>query len=172
MRATRYTNIFTHIIISCLKAIIKANRLFQFSNNRLNRNHLYNTAKSKSNQAHSFGNLLLSPWHLACSQTLYFLFKVRRARMIKNKPRGIYWPPAQRGRGGGRRNFIFLSLARVLASPTRTPMFSKRTKRKIKKRLCTGYLTFNLLFISYFIFASLKEILLAVFNIEEKTDKG
>ena len=33
---------------------------------------------------------------LACSQTLYFLFKVRRARVIKNKPRGIYWPPAQR----------------------------------------------------------------------------
>ena len=25
---------------------------------------------------------------LACSQTLYFLFKVRRARMIKNKNRG------------------------------------------------------------------------------------
>ena len=44
MRATRYTNIFTHIIISCLKAIVKANRLFQFSNNRLNRNHLYTPA--------------------------------------------------------------------------------------------------------------------------------
>ena len=28
---------------------------------------------------------------LACSQTLYFLFSVRRARVIKNKkPRGIY----------------------------------------------------------------------------------
>ena len=138
MRATRYTNIFTHIIISCLKAIVKANRLYQFSNNRLNRNHLYNTAKSKSNQARSFGNLLLSPWHLACSQTLYFLFKVRRASVIKNKPRGIYWPPAQRGRGGGRRNFIFLSRAprsfSLACSPrhSRTPMFSKRTKRKMK----------------------------------------
>ena len=61
MRATRYTNIFTYIIISCLEAIVKANRLYQFLNNRLNRNYLYNTAKSKSNQARSFGNLLLSP---------------------------------------------------------------------------------------------------------------
>ena len=26
----------------------------------------------------------------ACSQTLYFLFKVRRARVIKYKPQGIY----------------------------------------------------------------------------------
>ena len=47
--------------VSCLKAIVKANRLHQFSNNRLNRNYLHNTAKSKSNQARSFGNLLLSP---------------------------------------------------------------------------------------------------------------
>ena len=51
--------------------------------------------------------------HLACSQALYFLFKVRRARVMKNKPRGIYSPPAQRG-----------------ASLSHTPMFSKRTKRK------------------------------------------
>ena len=46
---------------------------------------------------------------IACSQTLYFLFKVRRARVIKNKPRGIYWPPAQGGRGGCR---LLASLAR------------------------------------------------------------
>ena len=32
------------------------------------------------------------------SQTLYFLFKVRRARVIKCKPQGIYWPPEQGGR--------------------------------------------------------------------------
>ena len=31
---------------------------------------------------------------LACSQTVYFLFKIRRARGIKYKPQGIYWPPA------------------------------------------------------------------------------
>ena len=40
---------------------------------------------------------------IACLQTLYFLFKVRLARVIKYKPQGIYWPPAQGGSGGGRR---------------------------------------------------------------------
>ena len=34
-----------------------------------------------------------SIFKIACSQTLYFLFKVRRARVIKYKPQGIYWPP-------------------------------------------------------------------------------
>ena len=38
---------------------------------------------------------------VACSQTLYFLFNVRRGRVIKFKPEGIYWPPAQGGSGGG-----------------------------------------------------------------------
>ena len=70
---------------------------------------------------------------LACSQTLYFLFKVCRARVIKNKPRGIHWPPAQGGI-----YFSFSRFARVLASLSRTPVFSKRTKRKIKQHLCTG----------------------------------
>ena len=56
----------------------------------------------------------------ACPQALYFLFEVRRARVIKKeKPRGICWPPAQGGRCGGKD-------------------FLKRTKRKIKQRLCTG----------------------------------
>ena len=32
-----------------------------------------------------------SPQYVACSQTLYFLFKVRRARVIKYKPQGIHW---------------------------------------------------------------------------------
>ena len=40
---------------------------------------------------------------LACSQTLYFLFKVRRARQVmKYKPQGIYWPPTQVGSGEGK----------------------------------------------------------------------
>jgi len=30
-----------------------------------------------------------------CSQTLYFLFKVRRVRVVKYKLQGLYWPPAQ-----------------------------------------------------------------------------
>ena len=78
-----------------------------------------------------------SPELLACSQSLYFLFKVRRARVIKYKPRGIYWPPAQRGRGGGRNSL------------SRTPMFSKKTKRKLKQRLCTVYRPFDTHVVSY-----------------------
>ena len=38
--------------------------------------------------------------NIACSQTLYFLFKVCRAWVIKYKPQGIFWPPAQGGSGG------------------------------------------------------------------------
>ena len=49
---------------------------------------------------------------LACSQTLYFLFKVHRARVIKNKNRGGF---ADRQRKGLRvekgKFFIFLSCA-------------------------------------------------------------
>ena len=45
--------------------------------------------------------------------TLFFLFKVRRARVIKYKPQGIYWP-----------------------------MSPKRTKRKIKQGLCTCRLAY------------------------------
>ena len=91
------------------------------------------------------------PWPfllaVACSQTLYFLFKVRRARVIKYKPRvnrGRFIDLQRKGvggRGGGRRKwtlFFFLALcarSRALAS---SPMFLKRTKRKIKQRLFTG----------------------------------
>ena len=32
-----------------------------------------------------------SPGSVACSETLYFLFKVRRGRVIKYKPQGIYY---------------------------------------------------------------------------------
>ena len=72
---------------------------------------------------------------LACSQTLCFLFKVRRARVIKYKPQGIYWPPAQRGSGGGRRwFFIFISRAPRSFSRTRftrepTDVFEKNDKK-------------------------------------------
>ena len=49
--------------------------------------------------------------NLACSQTLYFFFKVSRARVIKYKPQGIYWLPVQGGSGGGRKMlFFFLEL--------------------------------------------------------------
>ena len=60
---------------------------------------------------------------LACSQTLYFLFKVRRAHMIKTKPQGI-----------------FLSRSRSRACLALAHAERKRTKKKkIKQRLCTGY---------------------------------
>ena len=76
---------------------------------------------------------------LACSQTLYFLFKVRRARVIKNKNRGGFTERQRkkkgvRGREGENSLFFFLALPALSRSPT----FSKRTKRKIKQRLCTG----------------------------------
>ena len=61
---------------------------------------------------------------LACSQILYFLFKVRRAHMIKTKPQGI-----------------FLSRSRSRACLALAHAGRKRTKRKIKQRLCTGYST-------------------------------
>ena len=54
--------------------------------------------------------------------------------MIKYKPQGIYGPPAQESSGG---DFSFTSSALVLAC---SPMFLKRTKRKIKHPLFTGYI--------------------------------
>jgi len=59
----------------------------------------------------------------ACSQTLYFLFKVRQARVIKYKPQGIYWLLAQGGSGGGRKIVLYFSFSRsalVLACSLRT----------------------------------------------------
>ena len=68
---------------------------------------------------------------------IYFLFKVHPARVIKNQNRGgICWPPAERVRGGEGENSLVFFLA--LRARSRSPMFSKRTKRKRKQRLCTG----------------------------------
>ena len=72
--------------------------------------------------------LLLLLWacvKLACSQTLYFLFKVRRVRVIKNNNRaGFIDRQREEVWVGEEQFFIFLSCA------PRSPMFSKRTKRK------------------------------------------
>ena len=73
---------------------------------------------------------------LPCSQTLYFLFKVRRARVIKNKNRWGFSDPQRKGLRVGKEKIILLFLAPRARS--RSPMFSKRTKRKIKQSLCTG----------------------------------
>ena len=68
---------------------------------------------------------------VACSQVftghaqpLYFLFKVRRARVIKYKNREDLLTAS----GGGKKK---------IDAPS-SPMFTKRTKRKLKQRVCTG----------------------------------
>ena len=69
----------------------------------------------------------------ACSQTLYFLFKVRRARVIKNKKQGGFIDQ-RKGLGVGEeenRRSLFFVLARAL----RSPMFKKRTKSKKKSNV-------------------------------------
>ena len=49
---------------------------------------------------------------LACSQTLYFLFKVRRAGVIKDKNRGGFSDRQRKGLGMGKEKIlIFLSCA-------------------------------------------------------------
>ena len=65
-------------------------------------------------------------FNVACSQTLYFLRKVRRALVIKYKPQGIYQQPAQEGGGGGR----FLALrARSHALASLADVFEKNEKK-------------------------------------------
>ena len=77
----------------------------------------------------------------ACSQTLYFLFKVRRARVIKNKKQGRFIDRQRKGVGVGEeenRRSLFFVLARAPCSP----MFSKRTKSKKKKTASKNRLFF------------------------------
>ena len=64
-----------------------------------------NEISSRAQKALAWKRILANTC-VACSQTLYFLFKVRR--VIKYKPQGIYWPPAQGDSGGG---FFFIALA-------------------------------------------------------------
>ena len=74
---------------------------------------------------------------LPCSQTLYFPFKVCRARVIEYKPQGIYCVQRKGvvvGEGENRRHVLYFSFARSF----RSPMFLKRTKTTIKQRLFTG----------------------------------
>ena len=78
--------------------------------------------RSKKIKFHRYADIGRTQETLACSQTLYFLFKGCRARMMKYKPHAHSRTPA------------------LLAS---SPMFSKRTKRKIKQCLCTGYRDFR-----------------------------
>ena len=75
---------------------------------------------------------------LACSKALYFLFKVRRARMIKkNKNRGGFIDRQRKRVVAGEeenRGARFSPCAHAFALAD----VSKRMKRKIKPCLCTG----------------------------------
>ena len=88
---------------------------------------------------------------IAGSQTRYFPFKVRRTRLIKNKPQGIYWPPAQGVSSWEEENrrsfFIFLiraprSFSRARFALELADVLEKNEKKK-KKRLCTGYFLYR-----------------------------
>ena len=67
----------------------------------------------------------------AFSQTRYFLFEVRQVRAIKNKNRG--GSIDRQSKGWGYKNFLALCARSIMLID-----FSKRTKRKVKQRLCTG----------------------------------
>ena len=77
---------------------------------------------NKKIKFHRYADLGRTQETLACSQTLYFLFTGCRACMMKYKPHAH---------------------SRTLALLASSPMFSKRTKRKIKQCLCTGYRDFR-----------------------------
>lgn len=68
--------------------------------------------ENRSDGQFFFPDLTANRLQVAYSQTLYFLFKDRRARSWSSKPRGISWPKAQGGVGG---EMFFLTLrARAL----------------------------------------------------------
>ena len=66
---------------------------------------------------------------LACSQTLYFLFKVRRARVIKNKNRGGFADRQQKGLGVGKEKNLYFSFLRSALALARR-CFRKERKEK------------------------------------------
>ena len=68
-------------------------------------------------------NALRSYGYLACTQTLYFLFKVRRARVLKYKPQGNLLTASARGSG-----VSFSRSALVFALAHRN--FEKNEKKK------------------------------------------
>ena len=69
---------------------------------------------------------------LPCSQTLYFLFKVRRARVIKNKNRWGFSDRQRKGLGVGKEKMIFLFLA-LRRSFSLADIFKKNEKKNKTK---------------------------------------
>ena len=64
---------------------------------------------------------------LACSQTLYFLFKVHRARVIKNKNRGRFADRQRKGLGVGKEKILYISFSRSAF------VLARRCSRKERK---------------------------------------
>ena len=64
---------------------------------------------------------------LACSQTLYFLFKVHRARVMKNKNRGGFTHCQQKRLGVGKEKILYFSFLRPAL------VLARRRSRKERK---------------------------------------
>ena len=76
----------------------------------------------------------------ACSQTLYFLFKVRRVRVIKNENRGGFIDRQRKGVGVGEEENYLLFLLELCAGYCALADVFKKNKKKNKTtsvyRLC------------------------------------
>ena len=83
---------------------------------------------------------------IAGSQTRYFPFKVRRTRLIKDKPQGIYWPPDQGVSSWEEENrrsfFIFLSRAPRSFSRARSALELADVLEKNEKKKTPVYRLF------------------------------
>ena len=78
---------------------------------------------------------------LACSQTLYFLFKDHRARVIKNKNGGGFADRQRKGLGVGKEKIFYISFSRsALHLALRCP----RKERKEKENNVCVQASFNL----------------------------
>ena len=78
---------------------------------------------------------------LACSQTLYFLFKVHRARVIKNKNRGGFADRQRKGLGLGKEKILYFSFSRSALVLARR---CSRKERKEKENNVCVQASFNL----------------------------
>ena len=66
---------------------------------------------------------------LACSHTLFFLFKVRRARVIKNKKPGGFTDRQRKRVGKGEEEYRRFFLALRVRSRALTDVFEKNEKK-------------------------------------------
>ena len=84
---------------------------------------------------------------IAGAQTHYFLFEDRRAQVIKDKPQGNYWPPAQGGSTWEEENrrLFFIVLSRAPRSFSRARFareFAEVLKKNEKKNKKSVYRLF------------------------------